>query len=425
MDRGLGELQNTGSRVKKMIDWYCHYSYELKENRVPHQAETLERLSNSIEKWVLSDRFEDLKERTFQKGRSNAGSGRPFVLLSQHPWLCGLFKCAILVNIQQAGFQQLDLQGLVVATAQLYHAVQHGNPVNLPWPDMDTLVRFHSKSPYLGSVAKTPVAAYKRILLSQGASVVMFSKKRRTNKFVRAKAGQPIIFEQSPLLVALYRRFCRIHVPEVVVVDDLERQLSERILKHTESKSARNNSTRSAGFSPVRLLAELEAAIAEEEEALYFDCFDLHRQCWQVLRSIERSMHKNFRSWSTHKDRTDNEVLHHIPQFILDYYIERDPILSIQGGHMLQQAAKTIQAFLEQQEVQANEAYKRMISEKEEEDYVSELSPATLFGILNEVPTKDGRPMVRHATRNDKCIHVGICSLQYSKADVENLRFTG
>lgn len=426
MYRGLGELQDTGTRVKRMIDWYCHHSQELKENRVRHQAEALEWLSDSIEKWVLNDIFDDLKEQTFKNGRSNAVSGRPFVLLSQHPWLCGLFKCAILMKIQQAGFQQLHFQGLVVATTQLYHAAQHGSPANLPWPDMDTLVRFHSKSPYLGSVAKTPVAAYQRLLLSHGASVVMFAKKRRTNKPVRAKAGQPIIFEQSPLILALYKRFCRLDIDELIVVEDLERQLSKRILKHPKSKIARNSSTRSDRLGPVRLLVELENAIAEEEEALYFDYFDLHRQCWQVLRSIELSMHKDFRTWSTHKDRTDNEVLHLVPQFILDYFTERDLILSIQGRQMLRQAAKTIQAFLEQQEAQANEAYKSMISEKEEEEYVSELSPATLWGILNHIPTKenDGRPMVRHATRNGKCIHVGVCGLQFSRADMECVRIT-
>ena len=414
MDRGLGELRDTGIQVKKTIDWYCHHSPELKENRLPHQGEALEWLSDNIEKWVLNDIFEDLKGQTFKNGRSSGNSGRPFLLLSQHPWLCGLLKCAIRMKIQQAGFQQLDLQGLVVATTQLYYAVQHGGRVNLPWPDLDTLIRLHSKSPFLGSVAKTPVAAYQRLLLSHGTSVVMFAKKRRTNKPVRAKAGQPIIFQQSPLILALYRRFCRMNVEDVIVVDDLERLLSERILKHTKSKSARNNSTRSDGFSPVRLLAELEAAIAVEEEALYFDCFDLHRQCWQVLRSIERLVHKNFRSWSTFKDKTDNEILHLVPQFILDFFTDNDPILNIRGRHMLQRAAKTIQAFLEQQETQASEAYRGRITKKEKEEYVSELSPATLWGILDHVPTKDGRITVRHATRNGKCIHVGVCSLQFS-----------
>lgn len=419
MDRGLGELRETGTLVKKLNDWYRHHSQELKENRVPGLDKGLEWLSNSIDKWVLNDILEDLKDQTFNNRRSSVKSGRPFLLLSQHPWLCGLLKCAIRMKLQQAGFQQLDLQGLVVATTQLYYAVQHGEQINLPWPDLDTLVRFHSKSPFLGSVAKTPVAAYQRLLLSHGASVVMFAKERRTNNRIRAKAGQPIIFEQSPLILMLYRRFCRTNVDDLIAVDDLERLLSERILKHKRSKAARNDSARSGEFNPVQLLAELEVAIAEEEEALYFDWFDLHRQCCQVLRSIERLNHKTFRSWSTRKDRTDNEILHLIPQFILEFFIETDPILRIQGRHMLQQAAKIIQAFLEQQEAQANKAYKGMIFEKEEDEYVSELSPATLWGILDQVPTKDGRPKGRHATRNGKCIHVGVCSLQVSQADME------
>ena len=155
VDRGLGALQDTGNRAREMVDWYRHYSPELKENRVPRQGEGLEWLSGSIEKRVLKDTFEDLKERTFRNGRSHMVVSRPFLLLSQHPWLCGLLKCAIRTKIQQAGFQQLDLQGLVVAITQLYHAVQYGGRVNLPWPDMDILVRSHSKSPFLGSVSKT------------------------------------------------------------------------------------------------------------------------------------------------------------------------------------------------------------------------------------------------------------------------------
>lgn len=423
-DRGLGELQDTGTQVKKFFDWYCHHSPELKENRVPRQDKALEWLANKIDKWVLNDIFEDLKERTFKNGGSNSNSGRPFLLLSQHPWLCGLLKCAIRMKIQDEGFQQLDLQGLVIATTQLYYAVQHGGRVSLPWPDMEKLARFHSKSPFLGSIAKTPVTAYQRLLLSQGASVVMFAQKRRTHKPVRAKAGEPIIYKQSPLIFALYKRFCPVRVQDVIVVDDLEKLLSERILKRTTRKSASNNSTLGDGFSPVRLLAELETAIAEEEEALCFDCFDLHQQCCQVLRSIERLVHHNFRYWGTHKGKTDNEVLHLIPQFILEVFTAKDSILNMQGRHMLQQAADTLQVFLEQQEAQANEAYKGMISEEEEEEHIPELSPATLWGILDRLPTKDGRSVVRHATRKGKCIHVGVCSLLYSEADIERVRFT-
>lgn len=85
-------------------------------------------------------------------------------------------------------------------------------------------------------------------------------------------------------------------IEDVIVIDDLKRLLSERILKRTKSKSGRRNSTLSDIFSPVRLLVKLEAAIAEDEEALYFDCFDLHRQCCQVLRSVEHVMHEELRS---------------------------------------------------------------------------------------------------------------------------------
>lgn len=208
VNRGLGELQDTGTQVKKMIDWYCHRSPELRENRVPDQEKVFKWLANNIDKWVLNDIFEDLKERTFKNRRSSANSGRPFLLLSQHPWLCGLVKCAIRMKIQREGFHQLDLQGLVVATAQLYHAVQHGERLNLPLSDMDKLAGFHSKSPFLESAAKTPVAAYQRLLLAHGASVVMFAQKRRTSKPVRAKVGEPIIFKQLSLIFALYRRFC-------------------------------------------------------------------------------------------------------------------------------------------------------------------------------------------------------------------------
>ena len=114
------------------------------------------------------------------------------------------------------------------------------------------------------------------------------------------------------------------------------------------------------------------------------------------------------------KDKTDNEILHLVPQFILDFFTDNDPVLNVRGRHMLQQAAKTIQAFLEQQEAQASEAYRGRITKKEKEEYVSELSPATLWGILDHVPTEDGRSPGRHATRNGKCIHVGVCSLHFS-----------
>ncbi|KAL9075160.1 MAG: hypothetical protein Q9161_001846 [Pseudevernia consocians] len=418
VDRGLGELQDTGTQVKNFFQWYCHHSPELKENRVPHQDKTLAWLAVNIDKWVLNDILEDLKARTWRNGHSNANSGRPFLLLAQHPWLCGLLKCAIRMEIQAEGFRQLDLQGLVIATTQLYHAVQHGGRVSLPWPDMDKLARFHSKSPFFGSIEKTPAIAYQRLLVSHGASVVMFAPNRHNNQNVRAKAGEPIIYKQSPLIFALYKRFCSVGVEGFIVVDDLEKLLSERMLKRTRRKSASNNFALGDGFSPVQLLAELENAIAEEEEALCFDYFDLHQQCCQVLRSIERLVHHDFRNWDTHKGKTDNEVLHLIPQFILESFTVKGSMLSRQGGHMLQQAAETLQVFLEQQEAQANEAYKGMISKEEEEEHLPELSPATLWGILDRVPTEDGESVVRHATRNGKCIHVGVCDLLYPEADI-------
>ena len=97
--------------------------------------------------------------------------------------------------------------------------------------------------------------------------------------------------------------------------------------------------------------------------------------------------------------------------------------MSFQGRNVLQRAAKTMQAFLERQEGQANGAYKGMTYEKEEEETVPELSPATLWGILSQVPTQDGRSIGRHHTRNGKCIHVGACGLQFSTADMECVRF--
>lgn len=142
-----------------------------------------------------------------------------------------------------------------------------------------------------------------------------------------------------------------------ITTEHIEALLKQDVqTKGSQRAALQDRWRRSYKLSPAQLLVLLQDAIAKDGSMLQLDYFSLDRQCFGVLRKIEAEMHASLVDWYNltqrkNIDRPPNEVAWALPDFIFERYNEDDPEAGQIGRDMLFKASRTMQAFVERDQI--------------------------------------------------------------------------
>lgn len=236
VSRGLQEFRATAAQIKVTVDESCRYARSLGGKWCENNADYLEELQwndNFIKTWVTDDALMTMRlKSTAGVDFSQHGVGKPYLLLRQHPLMCGLQILALELKIQQGSVALANNYGYVMAAAHLYSAVQKQGYLQLSWPEMDRLINLYTPEViFVGPVPITPQEFYKRYLLAEGASIEYFVRNRRvdkTKRIPRSKKGPLRFGEDSAFVRVIRNHLCKYEGQIGATLEEVESLLSNR-----------------------------------------------------------------------------------------------------------------------------------------------------------------------------------------------------
>lgn len=231
-----------------------------------------------------------------------------FHLLQHHPIFCGLISFHINLKAQEAGLCVANAFGSILYTAHLYSAAMQEGQITHDWPDLDFALESQGLSrTFVGEPPNNFQDYLKRFLLCMGYSAQMFvsDRKGRNAKLKASNSGPRCLnLRPTPVCEIFRPRYCynaasiELTEPSVQVIMDkvpdsfLDYIEAENggIFTRTES-SARSEASRKVQLNNLQLLDCLYMALSCEVDTLKFDFLLLHRQCWTMLKAVQRICH--------------------------------------------------------------------------------------------------------------------------------------
>ncbi|KAI9893136.1 MAG: hypothetical protein M1814_000684 [Vezdaea aestivalis] len=315
-----------------------------------------------IEQWIETDQVHATHTRLARSARLNlAPAAVPFCLFKRHPLYCGLLLFDIRGKTQDAGIMFANAWGSVLYTAQLYTAVRKESLLNQSWQDMELFLQLHgSKSIFIGEEPQAMADYIKRYLLTMGYSATTFAKNRRKGNAKASDTGPRSLKSVCPVydILAKHHHLRHQRAPlsqseiEAILEEHIERKsikeeqdlhaasvVDQGASKHQESVD-KQQSTRSEpaitdsnssearnalekvkkcakiGMEPVILLNVLSNTLHRETLGLYFDYFSLHRNCWDLLRTVREALDSQLSNYFGPKYIEDENQLPFIVGYI-------------------------------------------------------------------------------------------------------------
>lgn len=134
IDRGFGDLQESGSLMVKSIQDNLDFHQNLRTDNWPKQNDkSLVQMQEELRDWCQRDYLQKLKMR-----RCAPQLAESFRLLRWHPLFCGLLVYRFKISFQEAGLLFAGAWGSTML--HLYNALQQEKLLTNKWKDMD-LVR--------------------------------------------------------------------------------------------------------------------------------------------------------------------------------------------------------------------------------------------------------------------------------------------
>lgn len=409
--RGLQELHTTAKRIKEMVAAHLYFHNEMEGNVHEEELGKINLIRDLLDRHILNDVLVYDRLNAFGPSAPTLlHSSKPFLLLSMHPLLCGLLQFAFLLTTQQLGLIVALDHGAITAAAHLCNAARQEKMISACWQELEELIAVWTPEKiYIGPSPTDPEAYNRRYLLIEGVSADSFAVNRRGAFCNTSKKGRRDPFKITPLLDALYWRFCQLETHKKVTAEKLE------VLLNTKecSPSLRQNVSRNQKLTPVQLLTLLEGAFTEDERIIKIDYMGIHKKCMDMLRRLEEALREPFMCFldlhasrkSTEKlDCAPNASLHGLPTFLFPLYgnaLSEVPVFP-EFKMWLSISHKIIQNFIEEEEAIRKKQRKEAAPVDEAVEHVPELSAATLWGILEP----------GHPTINGECIHFGVCKRQ-------------
>ncbi|ORZ34817.1 hypothetical protein BCR44DRAFT_1435871 [Catenaria anguillulae PL171] len=367
VDRGLHELQSTGTSILASIDAYHQHKHRASSPKwTPTHELGVKRLRDDIDFWVMHDPYLPEKKRLFLSNISRAppASARTwqdhlnnlseFALLNKHPWLCGLLQFRIALAAHDVGLAMADNWGTILYTGHLYEAGKIGGWIKCtpdatqgdrigPWDDMEFVMMAHGKEKlFRGRVPNTLQEAYTSAQLMLGLSGVDLVAVARGNarskrggkgkSKVSASSDGPVGLGDPLTVCSVFRERFLFKEPAHVSVAGVEALISSMVKDQATAQVTgacdpthqdkplsylQRMWRKSHTLTPLQLLQALRAVLAREHNRLHFDYIRMHVRCVKALRAVHQEVDERLKRYLYPKYFRSEEQLAWIPAYVL------------------------------------------------------------------------------------------------------------
>ena len=262
---------------------------------------------------VLNEEGHQVAERALLNGKIEKPAPPRFALMKQHPSLCGNMAFMLGVSAQRTGTRYCSEWVSALSCAHLLNTMQQEKLCQATWAEMDLMLR-HQTAEYIfgGSRPTKPAPYFSRCAMTFGASAKNFAHDKKNTTLEINNDLLRVLKECTPISCFIQDWRCR--------GEDVDASHFERLLNHMfepashdddatagadqfkgvrrkekgeKGKKGKKTQAKSPGIprlSPVELVQAIEALLSAEVDALKFDYFALHRQCWTLLQRFEAKL---------------------------------------------------------------------------------------------------------------------------------------
>lgn len=299
--RGFSELEDAGAKYTSLVQQYVQYRRTIRGEKEkwhrdndPQVLKLVDFVNNSIKKDFLLEKL-----RTYAKQRPEDMGVilRPFFLLKNHPFLCGMLAYWMQQSYRMLMFSFVGSYMTVLSTGHVYNALLIRNLVN-QWEDMEYLFKAQSAERFFLTQRPTaPENVLKRYQRAIGISTRAFAKDRR-------KGGQvgripQSVYDQAtrikprdhPVHSIFARHFHFNHMKDRydLSVETLSNIVSAILGAHPGLRAAKSWQSRlveERGLREPQVLELIKVALEDDEEHIRFDWLGMHARCQKFINAI-------------------------------------------------------------------------------------------------------------------------------------------
>jgi len=315
----------SGLRIQKTIDDYLQLSKTHPQPKFWPKAadDEIRNIKSAVKTWVIEDPFQDIRVRS---GLDRIGSPpEKHALLSQHAILCGLILFNLNMGMQYVG-QKLVTQWYDVQQLAFLHNLVINTPgyKDLRWPDMDAFIKIHGESHiFIGSRPKNAKESLNRLELATGiSSAARFARNSRSKGIHRPDGKNARVLKPTTAVANLF--FARyvggsqedagiVHIDRIL--DELSQQLnstSKGLQRANPALMITRKWSHTRNIDTLPLLAFLKTKLFEEEPAILYNYFGMHKRSIELLRLIRDKEHHKFVQYFTPAYMPDESFISNI-----------------------------------------------------------------------------------------------------------------
>ncbi|KAF2827075.1 hypothetical protein CC86DRAFT_394111 [Ophiobolus disseminans] len=279
VDRSFRELANVADFTRNNIKSTLDFHKDLRIDNWPGKNdEFMTAFSDEIMHWIISDPH---RAAARQLKRKNLPG--PYYFFRQHPWLCGLWKYYIQIQLQSTAIAFVNAWGSVMYCGHFYNAVRKAKLLPQKWSDMELAFAIRGYEDFfVGSPPSQPEDYVKRFLIALGGSAVNFAAKdkgRKKKGLVKSSRGPRSLRELAPVMQTFKERYCEAN-PRF----DLRAEDVQSIVEQSEWQLVKAPTKK---VTITQLVSILRAGLQAEIIELSFDYLTFHRFCWRLLCGIK------------------------------------------------------------------------------------------------------------------------------------------
>lgn len=297
------EVQVLGQSIKMSATETLNFSKEAKSDE-SGATDPVQDLIGAINHAVLNDEGHEVAECALLDTKIENPAPPRFALMKQHPSLCGNTAFMLGISAQNTGIYYCTRWISVLSCAHLLNAMQQEKLCQSTWAEMDLMLQHQTTEHIFGSVRpRTPAQYYSRWAMALGKSATNFARNKRDIKLKMDPKFSHPLKECTPISCFIRDWRCS---GNDVGASHFERLLNNifepasqeedatagadqfrGVQRKQKGKTDKETQAKSADIprlSSVEVVQAIEASLSAEVDALKFDYFALHRQCWTLLQ---------------------------------------------------------------------------------------------------------------------------------------------
>lgn len=348
---GFSDLRMCGLRIARTIDdyWKLAATHPKPAFWSDVGDEEIRHIRRIISDYIETDALLVLRRILQEEHRHLVKHSTSHLLFSRNPLLCGLFMFHLNLRMQTIGQGLVNQWYDVQQLAFLYNLVQKSAQHDLDWPDIELFVKIHGESQiFIGDRPKDASQSINRLEIATGiSSATRFaSNPRRPRQQWHTPDGKSRLLEPTTKAANLFRirylEYISRRGTQNLQSADLRKFLDELSNDRAKTKSKGPKGNKGAELDPahaglqdllghkwrnthnvgtLQLLALLKEKLWEEEPAITFNYFAMHKVSIEILRLIKAKEHHKFVQYFTPQYMPDDTYISNL--VILVHYVAR------------------------------------------------------------------------------------------------------